>query len=175
MDFFLRLAKYESNNWTPTKSRAKRSPAFPPMPEFQGSFKLEVVPREVVPTRLVVCNYQLLLLLLLPCASFIFSWLGFWVCSLQNCTRKGAAWAVWVSTQGCGEGVTAPLGVDANLREGDSAALAGSCPELKGDVNVRHELEMKMELMCVCVGGLLVCWLVVFFSPIQVEQLKHNE
>lgn len=72
-----------------------------------------------------------------------------------------------VSTQGCREGVTAPLGVDANLREGDSAALAGSCPELKGDVNVRHKLEMKMELMGVCVvgGG---CWFVgwSFFFPL---------
>lgn len=70
-----------------------------------------------------------------------------------------------VSTQGCREGVTAPLGVNANLREGDSVALAGSCPELKGDVNVRHELEMKMELMCVCVGGVASLLVGRFFFP----------
>lgn len=46
------------------------------MLEFHGSFKLEVMPREVVPTLLVVFYYQLLLLLL-PCASFMLSWIGF--------------------------------------------------------------------------------------------------
>lgn len=60
------------------------------MPEFHGTFKLEVVPREVVPTLLVVCYYQLLFLLL-ACASFMLSWIGFPVLFTTELHKEGSS------------------------------------------------------------------------------------
>jgi len=130
------------------------------MPGFYGSSKLEVVPRRVVPTLLVVCYYQLLLLL--PCASFMLSWTGFPVLFTAE-LHKGVSSPRSASTylgleKGCYCFCQSWCRPTLLLSELGSVALLCSSLELKRGVDVRNEPETKVEPMCVWGAGLLLFW-----------------
>lgn len=131
-----------------THTKPKRSPTFPPTPQFHGSFDLEVVPTGVCPhptSRLLLPG---VLLLLLPGASFMLSWIGFPVCLAKG----GAAPAR-------GRAVFAPAGAGAALL---CFSWAWSSRSPRGNRSVP---------LCFAFGS----WFGEFFSSLQVEQVKRAE